>query len=55
MEIPRIKCFVEDCSYCDNLSNTCILSSITISNIRKKNKCSKENTFCDNYRKMNLK
>lgn len=55
MEIPRIKCHVEDCTFCERMTNTCVLSSITIDTSKKKNKCAKEYTFCDSYQKMKLK
>lgn len=55
MNNSKIKCMVEDCKYCDNLTNTCILSSITINTYKEKDDCTKENTFCDSYKKMNLK
>ena len=45
MNIQRIKCNVEDCAYCDNLTNCCILSSIPIDTTKKKNKCNIHQSF----------
>ena len=50
----KINCYVEDCQYCDNLHNICLLQHITINTLNNKNLGTKEGTYCNSYQKRRI-